>query len=172
MSKYNNFREEIFGRTQIIWEECLGRHKEDGFETTLAISILSMVLMRVKAIGDEYGGEPFYHKFAEIVRKHSRICYGENNVCDAQEQDDEKVVRRLRNGFAHIFIYPEQPKGKITGVKICSRKEKPCFTYYFEAEEFCAFVDESLDFMRCFEAERKDKPDKCPEVQDGNADLR
>ena len=70
MSEYKNFREEVLSRTKSIWDEYLREHNEDGFEITLAINILSMVLLRLAGIEEEYGQKPPYDEFSEIIKIH------------------------------------------------------------------------------------------------------
>ena len=89
-----------------------------------------------------------------------------------KEDADKKIVTCLRNGFAHIHIYPSYSDGKISGVEIRSQNKVPYFAYVFDADAFCAFVDKSIDFMRCFEAKTGKTPDEGPEVLDGNVDFR
>lgn len=172
MSEYKNFREEVLIRTKSIWDEYLKEHNEDGFEITLAINILSMVLLRLTGIEEEYGQKPSYDEFSEIINTYCTTYFvcADVNKQKPYECDGENFVSYLRNGFAHIHIYPYCENGKISKIEVRSRKSEPYFIYSFEASKFCDFVNAALEFAR--EQERKMTGEQFKEGEEnGNPNL-
>ena len=131
-----------------------------------------MVLLRLTGIEEEYGQKPPYDEFSEIIKIH---CTAHFIGADVNEQkhyecDGEKIVSYLRNGFAHIHIYPYCENGKISKIEVCSRKSEPYFIYSFEASKFCDFVNAALEFAREQERKMTGKQFK-EEEENGNPNL-
>ena len=152
MSMYPQFEKCIFCRTKTVWDEYRKNHETNGFEITLGISVLTMLMTRITGMNEEYGNGAFdeFNPIAEIIRENSNVtCYNS----DGKRQSDKRYVEYFRNGLAHIHVKPINGNKEVKQIVVCSKNKedretgKAYFEWLFDNKSFCHLIDEILCFM-------------------------
>lgn len=152
MSEYPRMERCIICRTEFLWKEYKETHRGDGFELTLAISFLTMLLSRFDGMHEEYAIRPPYAQLATELKKCASVAYYPEGSDRAAELNvsDKDLIHLLRNGFAHIHIEGLNKDGYIDKLYIKSRNESCRYEYEFTASDLCIFLEATMRILLGF----------------------
>jgi len=149
MSEYPKMERCIICRTELLWKEYKETHEADGFEVTLAVNFLTMLLSRFDGMYEEYAIEPPYAQLATELKKYAKITYYPEDGGQTTEFQlcDKKLIHYLRNGFDHIHIRDSKNDGYISKLHIKSRKNLCSYEYEFDASNLCNFLETIMNIL-------------------------
>lgn len=93
MSEYPKMERCIICRTELLWKEYKETHEADGFEVTLAVNFLTMLLSRFDGMYEEYAIEPPYAQLATELKNMLRLHIIPRTV--ARQRNSSCVIRNL-----------------------------------------------------------------------------